>query len=249
MAEPEEDPPSAENQTNYNFPGPKGFEPSISSVTGRRFKPAKLRPLKWSSLKKFSQPLILNNVARLGFFAPLAFIPIHVLATVLFVPTALLALAAGAFFGVPVGFAVALASSLAGASAGFLAGRYLSRGGVLEKAISNKKIQALDNAVAEKGWKIVLLLRLSAICPFMLLNYGLGLSRISFKRHILVSSIGMIPGTLLYVYLGSLAGKMVFSAEPIQKTPLEWACLVVGFSLTIGMGVYATWIVKKSLKT
>ncbi len=192
---------------------------------------------------------ILNSVAALGFFAPLVFVPISIIGTTLFVPTVLLALAAGAVFCVPMGFAVALASSLAGASGGFLAGRYLSRAWVLRNAASHKKLKALDNAVAKKGWKIVLLLRLSAIFPFMLLNYGLGLSKIRFRHYILASSIGMIPGTLLYVYLGSLAGKMVFQADHTHKTPIEWAFIAFGFSATLGIAVYSALIVKKALQT
>ncbi len=192
---------------------------------------------------------ILNNVASLGSIAPLAFVLIYAIGTVFFVPTAIFALAAGALFSLPMGFVVALVSSLAVSSGGFWAGRYLSRGWIVINATSNKKIQALDSLVAEKGWKIVLLLRLSAILPFTFLNYGLGLSKISYKHFILASSIGMIPGTFVYVYLGSLAGKMVFEINFMKKSHVEWAMIALGLAATLVMAVYSTWVVKKAFQT
>ena len=192
---------------------------------------------------------ILNSVAAIGFFAPMAFVPIYIIGTILFVPTALLTLAAGALFGVPIGFAVTLASLLASASGVFLAGRNLSREWVIKNVASNKKIQALDNLVAEKGWKIVLLLRLSAIFPFTILNYGLGLTKIRFKHYMLASLIGMVPGTLVYVYLGSLAGIMIFETHLKQKSPIEWALIALGLAATLGLAIYSTLTVKKSFRT
>lgn len=191
---------------------------------------------------------ILNNVASLGFIVPLAFSLIYAIGTVFFVPTVIFALAAGALFSLPMGFVVALVSSLAVSSGGFWAGRYLSRGWVIINATSNKKIQALDNLVAEKGWKIVLLLRLSAILPFTILNYGLGLSKISYKHFILASLIGMVPGTLVYVYLGSLAGKMVFEMDFMKKSPVEWTMIALGLAATLAMAVYSTLVVKKAFQ-
>ncbi len=92
----------------------------------------------------------------------------------------------------------------------------------------------------------MLLLRLSAILPFTILNYSLGLTKISFKQYCLVSSIGMIPGTLLYVYLGSLSGQIMLGGEPVQKTLWEWALIAFGFAATLVMGFYSTWMVKKA---
>lgn len=192
---------------------------------------------------------ILNGVAALGFFAPAAFVFIYLIGTVLFVPTVIFALAAGALFGVPMGFVVASASSLAVASGGFWMGRNLSRGWILKKVASNKQIRALDDAVAERGWKFVLLLRLSAILPFTILNYALGLSRVRFKDYFSASLIGLIPGTLLYVYLGSLAGKMVFENDLMQKSPIEWVLIGSGLAVTLLMAVYSTLVVKKAFKT
>ncbi len=191
---------------------------------------------------------MMHAVKHVGFFAPLVFIPVFVILTVFFMPTVLLTLMAGALFGIPMGVAVVLIASLIGASGGFLAGRNLSRGWVSRKIVASPKVRALDNAVNKAGWKMVLLLRLSGILPFTILNYILGLSKISFKRYFLVSGIGMIPGALLYVYLGTLAGKIVFEKTSAQKTSLEWVLVGFGFAVTLTIGIYSALVVKKALQ-
>ena len=91
------------------------------------------------------------------------------------------------------------------------------------------------------------LLRLTAIVPFTVMNYGLGLSKIRFKHYILASWIGMIPGTLLNVYLGSLAGTLVLQEKNRQKYWIEWVFFALGIVVTLGMGIYATSKVKRAL--
>ncbi len=191
----------------------------------------------------------LKIMESLGPFGPLVFVPLFILATTLFFPGALLVLAAGALFGVPLGFALVSVSCVLSAGMVFLAGRHLSRGWILKKVASHKKIKALDDAVAEKGWRMVFLLRLTSVLPFPLLNYALGLSKIRFKEYILASWIGMMPGTLLYVYLGSFAGKTLFTPGEKKNTAAEWVFFALGLIVTLGVTVYATLIVKKALKT
>lgn len=79
------------------------------------------------------------------------------------------------------------------------------------------KLAAIDAAIAEHGFKIVLLLRLSPVFPFNLLNYALGLTRVQVRDYVLASFIGMLPGTALYVYLGSL----VTRASELIHTPMR----------------------------
>lgn len=192
---------------------------------------------------------ILNGIMGFGVFAPWIFSLVYILGASCFFPTALLALAAGALFGLPGGFALALACSLFSASVAFLAGKHLSRRSILKYVETSEKVRAVDEAVERRGWKLILLLRLSAILPYVVLNYGLGLSKIRFKHYFFASLIGMIPGTLLYVYLGSLAGRMAFEREAVQKIPLEWALASLGLAATIVMGFYAASVVQKALKT
>ena len=189
----------------------------------------------------------LNMLEGLGFFRPFVFIPIYVVGTMLFVPTIVLNLAAGILFNVPMGFLLVSISSVISEAGFFLAGRYLSRGWILKKIATNKKIQALYDAVAERGWKMVLLVRLSAVLPFSLVNYALGLSQISFSHYLAASWIGMIPGILLYVCLGSFLGRIVLETGQRKKTSAEWALFAVGLLATLVMTIYASAVVKKVL--
>src|ERR687883_71015 len=121
----------------------------------------------------------------------------------LVVPGSLMTLAAGSLFGVVVGTAVVSLASVTGASLAFWLGRTLARDLVEKRLAGNPRFRALDQAVAAGGFKIVLLTRLSPLFPFTLLNYAFGLTRVRFRDYVLASWVGMLPGTVMYVYLGS----------------------------------------------
>ena len=95
-----------------------------------------------------------------------------------------------------------------------------------------------------EGWKVVGLTRLSPIFPFTLLNYAYGVTKVKFSHYVLASWIGMMPGTILYVYVGSL-GKAAASSN--GKTPLEWTFYGLGLLATIIVTVYVTKIAKRAL--
>ena len=140
----------------------------------------------------------LDWIEQLGPWGPILFVLIYVVATVLLVPGSALTLGAGAVFGVVRGtLIVSLASTLA-ATAAFLVGRYLARDAIARKIERNEKFAAIDKAVADEGWKIVLLTRLSPVFPFSLLNYAFGLTRVRLSHYVLASWIGMLPGTVMY---------------------------------------------------
>ena len=113
----------------------------------------------------------------------------------------------------------------------------------------NTRFKAIDEAVGREGWKIVGLTRLSPIFPFNLLNYAFGLTRVSLKEYFFASWIGMMPGTVMYVYIGSLAGSLAtLGADSGRaRTTTEWALYVVGLLATVAVTVYVTKIAKKAL--
>lgn len=191
---------------------------------------------------------ILDWVSGLGMLAPFVFILIYIIATVVFLPGSLLTLGAGVLFGVLRGFIFVSVASTLGATAAFLLGRYFARGWIAGKIESNAKFKAIDEGVAREGWKIVLLTRLSPVFPFNLLNYAFGLTRVSLKNYFWSSWIGMMPGTVMYVYLGAVAGNLVTlgAGEP-SRTPAEWALYIVGLMATIGVTVYITRIARNAL--
>ncbi len=192
---------------------------------------------------------ILVWIERLGAWGPIAFVFLYILATVLFLPGSIVTLGAGVLFGVVLGSVYVSIASTVGATAAFLIGRYLARNWVVRKIEGNQTFQAIDDAVAEGGWRIVGLTRLSPIFPFNMLNYAFGLTQVSLRDYFFASWIGMMPGTVMYVYLGSLAGSLAALGSGARaRTPGEWALYTVGLLATVLVTLYVTRKARAALK-
>ncbi len=200
----------------------------------------------------FNPQMLLKNalewISSLGAIGAIAFIAIYIVAAVAFLPGSVLTLGAGVVFGVWLGAIYVFIGATLGAIAAFLVGRYLARDWVTGKIAGNDKFSAIDRAVGKEGLKIVLLTRLSPIFPFNLLNYAFGLTGVSLKDYVL-GSIGMVPGTLMYVYIGSLAGNLALIGTDAQPTnpALQWTIRIVGFIATVAVTLYITRIAKQAL--
>ena len=190
----------------------------------------------------------LTWVDSLGAVGAIAFIIIYILATVAFFPGSILTLGAGVVFGLVLGSFYVFIGATIGATAAFLVGRYLARGWVAEKIQGNSKFQAIDEAVRKEGLKIVLLTRLSPIFPFTLLNYAYGVTGVSLKDYLL-GCAGMIPGTIMYVYIGSLAGNLatIGTSAPATNPVLSWTIRLIGFIATVAVTLYVTKIARQAL--
>jgi uncharacterized membrane protein YdjX (TVP38/TMEM64 family) len=183
-------------------------------------------------------------VGSLGAVGPLIFVALYVVATVLLLPASVLTLGAGAVFGVAAGAVYVSVAATLGATAAFLIGRYLARDLVAHRIAGNPRFAAIDEAVAAEGWKIVGLLRLSPLFPFSLLNYALGLTRVRLPHYVLASWIGMMPGTVAYVYVGSLAQAAVAGQS---WTTGQRVLYGVGLVATIAVTVLVTRIARRAL--
>ena len=111
----------------------------------------------------------------------------------------------------------------------------------------DEKFRAIDQAIGREGWKIVALLRLSPLIPFNASNYFYGITAVQFWPYVLASWIGMLPGTVLYVYLGTI-GKAGLGDDDKARSPLEYVFLGVGLLATIVVTVIVTRLAKKELK-
>jgi uncharacterized membrane protein YdjX (TVP38/TMEM64 family) len=191
----------------------------------------------------------LERIQDLGAWGAVLFALLYTLATVLLLPGVILTLGAGAVFGVVKGSILVSFSATLAATAAFFVGRYLARGWVVKQLEANPRFKAIDEAVAGEGWKIVGLTRLSPAFPFNLLNYTFGVTRVSPRDYILASWIGMMPGTVMYVYIGSLAGNLAtLGAGGQARTPAEWAFSIVGLLATVAVTVYVTRLARAALK-
>jgi len=188
-------------------------------------------------------------VNGLGVWGPLVFILGYAVAVVAFVPGSVLTLAAGAIFGLAKGVVYVFVAAVLGSGAAFLVSRHLARRAVERLIAGNPRFAAVDRAVAVEGRKIVFLLRLSPVFPFTLLNYFLGLTRVRFVDYLL-ASVGMIPGTLLYVYYGKLAGDVAALAggAAVERGAGYWTVLGLGLAATIVVTAVVTRTARRALR-
>ncbi|MFW5799113.1 MAG: TVP38/TMEM64 family protein [Planctomycetota bacterium] len=184
----------------------------------------------------------------LGAVGAVVFGVAYALATVLMLPGSILTLGAGFLFGVLWGTAIVSIASTTGAALAFLVGRFFARDWVAAKVAGNRKFKAIDGAVGREGFKIVLLTRLSPIFPFNLLNYGYGLTGVKFRHYVLASWIGMLPGTIMFVYFGSLARSAAALAAGREKTAADYIFYGVGLVVTVAVVVLVTRVARNALK-
>jgi uncharacterized membrane protein YdjX (TVP38/TMEM64 family) len=194
-------------------------------------------------------PELARWVAAQGAAAPLFFVAAYVMATVLLVPGSLLTLAAGALFGLWRGTIIVLLAASTGATAAFLIARYLARERVARRVQRDPRFAAIDRAIGASGLRIVVLLRLSPVVPFNLLNYALGITSVRI-RDFLIACVAMLPGTLLYVYYGRVIGDVAALAAGAraERDTTYYVLLGVGLIATIAVTALLTRIARRELR-
>jgi uncharacterized membrane protein YdjX (TVP38/TMEM64 family) len=157
-----------------------------------------------------------------GAAAPLLFVALYALATVLFLPGLILTLAGGALFGPAWGTLYNLVGATLGATLAFLVSRYLASNWVQARIASGTggRVGRLVKGVEAEGWRFVAFTRLVPLFPFNLLNYAFGLTRIPLLHYTLASFVFMLPGALAYTYLGFAGREAVAGAEGMIRNGL-----------------------------
>lgn len=168
-------------------------------------------------------------IGSFGIWAPLVFIVLFAVSTVLFIPGLPVTVLSGILFGAFWGTVYVVIGSTIGVSASFLIGRYLGRDFIKRMTEKNEKMAKLDNYIKEQGDTILIISRLIPLFPFNLQNYAYGITDITFSTYFWYSLIFMIPGTFIYTSLGSLA----YSSIPIEKLMLYSGMLLVALCLLI----------------
>lgn len=193
-------------------------------------------------------PALAEWVEGLGVWGPVAYVIVYTTLTVLLVPGALLTLAGGAIFGLGKGTLIVFVSAVLGSGGAFLVSRYLARSWVEGQLRSRPRFEAVDRAVAENGLKITFLLRLSPVFPFNFMNYALGLTRVSFRDY-MIASIGMLPGTLLYVYYGRVIGDVaaLASGAAAERDAGYYTVTLLGLAATVAVTAIVTRIARRAL--
>lgn len=193
-------------------------------------------------------PQFAEWVDGLGAWGPAVFVAGYAVAVVGFVPGSLLTLAAGAIFGLLEGTVLVLVGATLGSTAAFVLSRTAAREAIARRVEGDRRFAAIDRAIERQGRRIVFLLRLSPIFPFNLLNYALGLTRVRLVDYV-VASIGMLPGTLLYVYSGKVAGELATLAggSAVSRGAGYYAVVGLGFAATAIVTVLVTRVARRAL--
>jgi len=189
-----------------------------------------------------------ERLRGMGWVGVALFIAIYVVAEVALLPGSLFTLAAGFAYGPVGGLLVASPASVLAATVAFLLSRTILRDWIRKRIDRYPKARALDAAIGANSFKLILLLRLSPVIPFNILNYALGLSDANVRRYVVASFVGMLPGTWLYVYLGSLATTAAQLTEAGQNnSPQKLILTVVGLVATIIVVVLVTRAAQRAL--
>lgn len=187
-----------------------------------------------------------DSIRGAGAIGVAIFATAYVAGTILLLPGSVLTAGAGFAYGPLWGTLIVSPVSVVAATLAFVLGRTAARGWIARRIAGNPRFAAIDEAIAESGFKIVLLLRLSPLFPFNVLNYALGLTRVSLRDYVVASVLGMLPGTALYVYLGSIVTSASELAGGGREGPgasrsiLYWG----GLAATLG----ATWLLTRGAR-
>lgn len=176
-------------------------------------------------------------ILQLGPLGVIAFVALYVLITIMLGPASALTLTAGLAYGAW-GFPLVVASATLAAAMAFLLGRYAAYEQVNRWINKEPRLQALNEAVSDEGWRVVGLVRLSPIIPYGLQNYLFSVTQIGFIPYVLATLVGIMPATALYVYIGSL-GQSVGTMGTLQ-----WVLAIAGLLATL----LVAWVIGKKAK-
>src|SRR6266508_6019983 len=182
-------------------------------------------------------------VGQMGVAGIFIFIGVYAIATVLLAPGSILTIGAGFAFGLWKGFLTVSAGSTLGASLAFLVARFVAREKVEAIAKRNEKFRNIDNAIGKQGAKLIFLLRLIPVIPVNLSNYFYGLTGVKFWPYVFASCSGMIPGTFLYVYIGTASKLAVLAAaggEAVKHGWQYWTLISFGLVATVVVTIWVT---------
>jgi uncharacterized membrane protein YdjX (TVP38/TMEM64 family) len=192
-------------------------------------------------------------VKEMGLMGGALYALVYIAATALFFPGLPLTLGAGFVYGPVIGTLVASPASVAGACLAFLIARHLARDWVARRLKKYPQAAAIDRAIEKNGFKVVVLLRLQPVIPFNMLNYALGLTSIRLRDYALASWIGMLPATVLYVYLGSIMNDVsdLLRGRPnsgVAGRVLLWGGLVAMVALVWWLGRIAKRALRQEME-
>jgi uncharacterized membrane protein YdjX (TVP38/TMEM64 family) len=191
----------------------------------------------------------LEVVRELGAWGPLVLGSAYSAATLLLLPGSPFTLAAGFLLGPVLGSITSSLAGVVGAGLAFLIGRLFLRDQLQQQTENNEDFKNLDEAIAKNGFTIVLLSRLSPVFPFNISNYVLSLTNVRFASYLLATWLGMLPGTVLFVYVGSTLGSLTqIVAGDLEFETGHYVVLAAGILATIAATILMTRLAGAALE-
>jgi uncharacterized membrane protein YdjX (TVP38/TMEM64 family) len=169
---------------------------------------------------------------------------VYAICCVLFIPATILTIGAGAIFGVVAGSIVVVAGATLGATLAFLLARTVMRSKVESMTAGNAKFRSLDRAITREGAKIVLLIRLAPVFPFTYINYAFGLTGIKLVPYVLATLVGILPGTIAFVYLSDAAVTAATGSANQARTIIN----IVGAVIALIASIFVARVATKAIK-
>lgn len=193
---------------------------------------------------------LLQWVQSLGPTGAVVLIALYILGCLLFSPVWIITVSAGFLYGLGWGTVIVFVGAITGASAAFLTGRTLARGWISRKISANPTFTKVDQAIGRQGFRLIFFLRLSPLFPFSLMNYALGITKVSFWRYFWATALGMLPGSVMYVYLGTAARSLtaIATGHARVQSPAQNVIFWIGLAATAAAVFMITRIAQKSLK-
>ena len=181
-----------------------------------------------------------------GIWAPAVYLLIYFGIVLASIPATPFGIIAGVMFGSVTGIILIVIGASVGSALTFLIARYFARNAVTQWIGDNPRFQRLDQLIETHGTIIVIITRLVPLFPFNILNYGFGLTKISFKTYVIWSTIGMIPGTVVFVG----GSDLIYQSLTTGKIPVELSILIAAMIvLMIGIGWYVKTVYTKTNNT
>ena len=174
------------------------------------------------------------------------FIAVYAITSFVLIPGSILTLGAGVAYGLWA-FPLVIAGAVLASAMSFLAARYVFHDRVQEKVSQYPRFKAVNEAIRDEGWKVVLLLRLSPALPFSLQNWFLGLMPVGFWPAQIATLFGIMPGTLLYIWVASLGGEAA-AGGAADASLLRYAVLGIGLLATLVVTIVVTRKAQQKLK-
>ncbi len=144
-----------------------------------------------------------DGIQNLGIWAPIGFILLYTIGTIVFLPGTIFTLIGGAAFGVFWGSILGIIAATCGALGAHFTARLLGKDFIDSLVMNNfKRLHRYNNKIASEGFLTILILRLTPFIPYNILNLALAYSPVKTRDYTLATAAGIAPGIIAYVYLG-----------------------------------------------